>query len=269
MPVITAKELLEAGVHFGHQTRRWNPKMRPYIFGARNGVHIIDINQTVQLFEKAYRFIEEAVAQGQSILFIGTKKQAQMAIEEEAARGGQFFVNNRWIGGTLTNFATIKKSLEKLSNIETMEKDGSFGKMTKKEVIKLNRERDRLLKLHQGIKNMRRLPGVVFIVDTKREESAVSEARKQKIPIVGVVDTNGNPEETDFPIPANDDALRSIRFFTSKIADACISGTQRREAGLRDDESVRAGQADRKDKEVKEVKIRKMEAGKESREGGQ
>jgi small subunit ribosomal protein S2 len=176
-------------------------------------------------------------------------------------------VNNRWIGGTLTNFITIKKSLEKLSNIETMEKDGSFGKMTKKEVIRLNRERDRLLKLHQGIKNMRRMPGVVFIVDTKREESAVSEARKQKIAIVGVVDTNGNPEEVDFPIPANDDALRSIRFFTSKIADACISGGQRREAGLRDDESVRA--ADKKDKEVKEVKIRKVEAGKESREGGQ
>ncbi|MCX5858488.1 MAG: 30S ribosomal protein S2 [Proteobacteria bacterium] len=267
MPVITAKELLEAGVHFGHQTRRWNPKMRPYIFGARNGVHIIDINQTVQLFEKAYRFVEDAVGQGQSILFVGTKKQAQTAIEEEAVRGGQFYVNNRWIGGTLTNFVTIKKSLEKLSNIETMEKDGSFGKMTKKEVIRLNRERDRLLKLHQGIKNMRRMPGVVFIVDTKREESAVSEARKQKIAIVGVVDTNGNPEDVDFPIPANDDALRSIRFFTSKIADACISGGQRREAGLRDDESVRA--ADKKDKEVKEVKIRKVEVGKEGREGGQ
>ncbi|MCX5867215.1 MAG: 30S ribosomal protein S2 [Proteobacteria bacterium] len=252
MTVITAKELLEAGVHFGHQTRRWNPKMRPYIFGARNGVHIIDINQTVQLFEKAYRFIEGAVAQGQSVLFVGTKKQAQVAIEEEATRGGQFFVNNRWIGGTLTNFATIKKSLEKLSSIETMEKDGSFERMTKKEAIKLNRERGRLLKLHAGIKNMRRLPGVIFIVDTKREESAVSEARKQRIPIVGVVDTNGNPEDVDFPIPANDDALRSIRFFTSKIADGCISGTQRREAVTRDEEAAKAaGAAEKKDREVK------------------
>ena len=236
MAAITARELLEAGVHFGHQTRRWNPKMKPYIFGARNGVHIIDINQTARLFNQACKFIEETVAQGNSVLFVGTKKQAQTVIEEHAVRGGQFYVNNRWIGGTLTNFATVKKSLERLSAIETMETDGSFERLTKKEVLKLQRERQRLMKIHAGIKNMRRLPGAVFIVDTKREAIAVSEARKLRIPVIGIVDTNGDPEEVDYPIPANDDALRSILLFTMKIADASVTGTQRREALLREEE---------------------------------
>lgn len=240
MAIVTAQELLEAGVHFGHQTRRWNPKMKPYIFGARNGVHIIDINQTARLFNEACKFVEETVAQGGSVLFVGTKKQAQTVIEEQAVRAEQFYVNNRWIGGTLTNFNTVKRSLERLSAIEAMESDGSFQRMTKKEVLKLQRERQRLLKIHAGIKNMRRLPGAVYIVDTKREVIAVSEARKLRIPVIGIVDTNGNPEEINYPVPANDDALRSILMFTMKLADVCLTGAQRREALLREEEKPEA-----------------------------
>jgi small subunit ribosomal protein S2 len=223
-PPITMRQLLEAGVHFGHQTKRWNPKMRPFIFGARNGIHIIDLQHTVKLFNKAYNFIVSTVSQGGSVLFVGTKKQAQEVIQEEARRSGQFFVTNRWLGGTLTNFKTVKGSIERLRGIEKMTEDGTFERLSKKEVLGLERERVKLEKTLGGIKAMGGLPTAVFIIDPKKEHIAVEEARKLEIPIVAITDTNCDPDLIDYVIPGNDDAIRAIKLFTGKIADAAMTG---------------------------------------------
>jgi len=235
MSQITMKQLLEAGVHFGHQTRRWNPKMKPYIFGARNGIYIIDLQKTVRYFRTAYSFIREVTQKGEKVLFVGTKKQAQDSIVEEALRAGQFYVNNRWLGGMLTNFSTIKRSIDRLKKIEAMAEDGTFDLLIKKEVLQLEREKTKLEKSLGGIKNMTRLPAAVFIVDPNKEEIAVKEARKLGIPVVAVVDTNCNPDGIDYIIPGNDDAIRAIRLFASKMAEACIEGAAAREEDLRHD----------------------------------
>ncbi len=226
MSTITMKELLEAGVHFGHETKRWDPKMKPYIFGARNGIYIIDLQKTVQLFKEAYQFIHDVAAKGEYILFVGTKKQAQETISEQATRCGMFYVNHRWLGGMLTNFQTIKKSIDRLNKLEAMKNEEIYNLLPKKEIIELEKERMRLEKSLGGIKNMDRLPGAIFVVDPKKERIAVREARKIGIPSVGIVDTNCDPEEVDYIIPGNDDAIRAIQLFTSKIADAIIEGRQ-------------------------------------------
>src|SRR5688572_7245189 len=221
---LTMRDMMEAGVHFGHQTKRWNPKMKAFIYGARNGVHIIDLQYSVKAFRRAFSFLVNTVASGKPVLFVGTKKQAQDVIRDEATRAGQFFVTNRWLGGTLTNFHTVKGSIERLNNIEKMSTDGTFERMTKKEVIGLTREREKLEKALGGIKNMGELPGAVFIVDVVKEHIAVSEARKLEIPIVAVVDTNCDPDLIDYAIPGNDDAIRSIKLFSSKVSEACMLG---------------------------------------------
>jgi small subunit ribosomal protein S2 len=228
MAQITMKQLLEAGVHFGHQTKRWNPKMKPYIFGARNGIYIVDLQKTVRYFKTAYQFIQDTVASGEKVLFVGTKKQAQDAIVEESLRAEQFYVNNRWLGGMLTNFTTIKASIDRLKKIEAMVADGTIEQYTKKEALQLEREREKLERNLGGIKNMAKLPAAVFIIDPKKEAIAVKEANKLGIPVVAVVDTNCDPDDIDFIIPGNDDAIRAIRLFASKMADACIEGGQRR-----------------------------------------
>jgi small subunit ribosomal protein S2 len=224
---ITMKQLLEAGVHFGHQTKRWNPKMKPYIFGARNGIYIIDLQKTVGLARQALRYVSDAAAKGGSVLFVGTKKQAQDAVREEASRSGMFFVTNRWLGGTLTNFKTVKQGIDRLKTIEKMKADGTYERLPKKEVASLEREREKLEKNLGGIKEMSRLPAAVFVIDTKKEHIAVHEANRLGIPVVAVVDTNCDPEGIDYVIPGNDDAIRSIRLFTGKIAEACIEGRAR------------------------------------------
>ncbi len=226
MAQVTMRDLLEAGVHFGHQTNRWDPKMGPYIYGARNGVHVIDLSQTVRLLASAIDFVRHTTSTGKSVLFIGTKRQAQETVQEQAVRSGQYFVVNRWLGGTLTNFQTIKKSIDKLKDIEKMAKDGSYGKYTKKEVLKFERERTRLDSNVGGIADMKNLPGAIFVLDPKREDIAVKEARKLGIPVIAVCDTNCSPAGVDFVIPGNDDAIRSIRLFTGAIADACIEGAR-------------------------------------------
>ncbi len=226
MSTITMKELLEAGVHFGHETKRWDPKMKPYIFGARNGIYIIDLQKTVQLFKEAYQFVHDVAARGEYILFVGTKKQAQETIAEHATRCGMFYVNHRWLGGMLTNFQTIKRSIDRLNKLEAMKNEEIYNLLPKKEIIELEKERMRLEKSLGGIKNMDRLPGAIFVVDPKKERIAVREARKIGIPSVGIVDTNCDPEEVDYIIPGNDDAIRAIQLFTSKIADAVIEGRQ-------------------------------------------
>jgi len=233
MAQITMKQLLEAGVHFGHQTRRWNPKMKPYIFGARNGIYIIDLQKTVRYFKNAYGFIRQMVENGDKVLFVGTKKQAQDSIREEAERAGQFYVNNRWLGGMLTNFATIKGSIDRLKKIEAMAEDGTYELITKKEALQLERERAKLEKSLGGIKSMTKPPAAVFIVDPKKETIAVKEARKLGIPVVAIVDTNCDPDDIDYLIPGNDDAIRAIRLFASRMADACIEGSEARETALR------------------------------------
>jgi small subunit ribosomal protein S2 len=223
---ITMRQLLEAGVHFGHQTKRWNPKMRPYIFGARNGIHIIDLQHTVRLFRHAFNFLVELTASGSSVLFVGTKKQAQDVISEEAKRAGMACVTNRWLGGTLTNFRTVKGSIDRLRSIEKMAEDGTFSRMTKKEVLRLTRERAKLEKSLGGIKNMSALPGAVFIVDPNKEHIAVAEARKLELPVIAVTDTNCDPDIVDYVIPGNDDAIRAVRLFSAKVADACLLGAR-------------------------------------------
>jgi small subunit ribosomal protein S2 len=234
MPVsITMKELLEAGVHFGHQTRRWNPKMKPYIFGSRNGIHIVDLQKTVSLFAVAYDFVVRTVADGYSVLFIGTKKQAHDSIVEESERCGMFYVVNRWLGGTLTNFQTIRKSIGRLKDLEAMKADGTINRYTKKEALMMEKELVKLERNLGGIKDMDELPGAVFIVDPKKETIAVSEARKLEIPIVAIGDTNCDPDEIDYIIPGNDDAIRAIRLICSKIANACIEGHNLAEERLR------------------------------------
>lgn len=229
---ISLRELLEAGVHFGHQTKRWNPKMRPYIYGSRNGIHIIDLQQTAELFRRAYAYVVEAVARGGHVLFVGTKRQAQEIIAEEATRSGMFYVTNRWLGGTLTNFRTIRGALERIRQIERMEEDGTFERISKKETLHISREMDRLEKHVGGIKNMNAIPAVLFVVDPKKEEIAIREGAKLDIPIVALTDTNCNPDPVDFIIPGNDDAMRSIRLVSQKIADAALEGQKRRRALL-------------------------------------
>ena len=224
---ITMKQLLEAGVHFGHQTKRWNPKMKPYIFGARNGIYIIDLQKTVTLARNAFRFVSDAVARGGSVLFVGTKKQAQDAVQEEASRSGMYHVTNRWLGGTLTNFKTIKTGIERLKTIEKMAADGTYERLPKKEIAQLEREREKLQKNLGGIKDMSRLPAALFVIDTKKEHIAVHEANRLGIPVVAVVDTNCDPEGIEYVIPGNDDAIRSIRLFTGKVAESCIEGKAR------------------------------------------
>src|SRR5712691_1245740 len=219
------KDLMEAGVHFGHQTKRWNPKMKEYIFGERSGIYIIDLGKTVKLFREAEEFVSNLAAEGRTILFVGTKRQAKDVIAEEAQRCGMFFVNERWLGGLLTNFATIQRSLGRLRDIEAMASDGRYDTLSKKEIARNEKERRKLQKNLEGIRGMSRLPDAVFIVDTKKEQIAVDEARKLKIPVIGVVDTNCDPDEVDFVIPGNDDALRSIRLFASRMADAVLNGS--------------------------------------------
>jgi small subunit ribosomal protein S2 len=222
------KELLEAGVHFGHQVRRWNPKMKEYIFGERNGIYIIDLQKTQRMFRDALGFVSNAIAEdrGKTVLFVGTKRQAQDAVREEAERAGQYYVNQRWLGGLLTNFQTVQKSIKRLKDLEAMQTDGRYEKLTKKERIKLDREREGLNKNLSGIKSMNRLPDIVFIIDVRKEEIAVAEANRLGIPIVAVVDTNCSPEGIDYVIPGNDDALRAVRLFASRIADSILEGQQ-------------------------------------------
>ncbi len=224
MAAIAMKELLEAGVHFGHQTKRWNPKMKEYIFGERNGIYILDLGKTVKLFNIAEQFVSRLASEGRTILFVGTKRQAKDVVAEEAARCGMFHVNERWLGGLLTNFATIQRSLGRLRDLEAMATDGRFDTLSKKEIARNEKERKKLAKNLDGIRGMTRLPDAVFIVDTRKEQIAVDEARKLKIPVIGIVDTNCDPDQVDFVIPGNDDALRAIRLFASRIADGVISG---------------------------------------------
>jgi small subunit ribosomal protein S2 len=226
MSEVNMKELLEAGVHFGHQTKRWNPKMAKFIFGERNDIYIIDLSKTVKKFSEAYDFVRKTVSEGESILFVGTKRQAQETIEEETKRCGMFYVNQRWLGGMLTNFLTIKKSIEKLKRLEAARTDGTYERLPKKEVIKLEKERIQLEKNLGGIKQMNGLPGAIFVIDTHKEKTAVLEANRLGIPVVAIVDTNCDPDEVDYVIPGNDDAIRSIRLITSRIADAVLEGRQ-------------------------------------------
>ncbi len=226
MSVISMKQLLEAGVHFGHQTRRWNPKMKKYIFTERNGIYIIDLQKTVKKVEEAYNFVRDLAADGGTMLFVGTKKQAQDSVKEEAARAGMYYVNQRWLGGTLTNFVTIQKRIARLKEIEKMEEDGTFEVLPKKEVIQLKKEQERLEKFLGGIKDMKQIPDALFIIDPRKERIAVAEAHKLNIPIVGIVDTNCDPDEIDYVIPANDDAIRAVKLLTGKMADAILEGKQ-------------------------------------------
>ncbi len=220
------KELLEAGVHFGHQTKRWNPKMKEYIFGERNGIYIVDLQKTLKLFKDAMAYVGDMASQGKNVLFVGTKRQAQEAIAEEATRCQMFYINNRWLGGLLTNYTTVKKSIERLKMLEDLAETGNYGGRTKKEIIQLERERKHLSANLSGIRDMGRLPDVLFVVDSNKEAIAVMEARRLGIPVVAVVDTNCDPDQVDYVIPGNDDALRAIRLFTNKIAEACLEGRQ-------------------------------------------
>jgi small subunit ribosomal protein S2 len=224
MSYVTMKELLEAGVHFGHQTRRWNPKMAPYIFGARNGIHIIDLQKTVQFFKITYNWVVETVANGGIMLFVGTKKQAQDAIAEEAQRCGMFYVNHRWLGGMLTNYQTISRSIQRLKEFEEMKEDGSIKRFPKKEILMMEKKAAKLERALGGIKDMGRLPDIIYVVDPRKEDIAVAEGRKTGIPLVAIVDSNCDPTEIDYPIPGNDDAIRAIRLLTSRMADAVLDG---------------------------------------------
>ncbi len=226
MAVVSMKQLLEAGVHFGHQTRRWNPKMGRFIFTERNGIYIIDLQKTVHKVDEAYNFVKSVAAEGKDILFVGTKKQAQEAIKDEALRCGMFYVNERWLGGMLTNFNTIQARIRRLRELEKMEEDGTFEKLPKKEVAMLNHEKEKLERFLGGIKDMKKKPGAMFIVDPRKERIAVAEAKRLRIPIVAIVDTNCDPDEIDYPIPGNDDAIRAVRLLTGKMADAVIEGNQ-------------------------------------------
>jgi len=226
MSAISMKQLLEAGVHFGHQTRRWNPKMKKYIFTERNGIYIIDLQKTVKKVDEAYNYVKELAANGGTLLFVGTKKQAQDSVRDEATRSGMFYVNQRWLGGTLTNFQTIRKRINRLKDIERMEEDGTFEVLPKKEVGELLKEKERLVKFLGGIKEMDRLPDAIFVIDPRKERIAIAEAHKLNIPIIGIVDTNCDPDEIDYVIPANDDAIRAVKLLTSKMADAILEVKQ-------------------------------------------
>lgn len=231
MPVVSMKQLLEAGVHFGHQTRRWNPKMAPYIYMERNGIYIIDLQQTVKKFEEAYDAVKKVALEGKKVLFVGTKKQAQETIKEEAERCEMFYVNQRWLGGTLTNFHTIRKRIMRLKELNKMEEDGMFEALPKKEVSKLRAEQEKLERFLGGIQNMNELPGAMFVVDPRKEKIAVAEARKLKIPVIAIVDTNCDPDEVDYVIPGNDDAIRAVKLISSKMADAVLEGRQGEQMG--------------------------------------
>lgn len=254
MSVISMKQLLEAGVHFGHQTRRWNPKMKKYIFTERNGIYIIDLQKTVKKIEEAYNFVRELAADGGTVLFVGTKKQAQESVREEATRSGMFYVNQRWLGGTLTNFRTIRKRINRLKEIERMEEDGTFDVLPKKETVNLLKEKERLLKFLGGIKDMKKLPDAIFVIDPRKESIAIAEARKLNIPIIGIVDTNCDPDEIDYVIPANDDAIRAVKLLTSKMADAVVEGRQGTE--LENEEAAE----DNKSEEANEKRTETAEA---------
>jgi small subunit ribosomal protein S2 len=235
------RSLLDAGVHFGHQTKRWNPKMRPFIYGARNGIHIIDLDQTARLFQRAYNFVVDTVGRGGHILMVGTKRQAQEIVREEATRSGSFFVVNRWLGGTLTNFRTIKTGLERMRQLERMKEDGTHLSITKKEVSRLEKERERFEKYLGGLKNMGSLPGAIFVIDPAMETIAVNEANKIGLPVIAITDTNCDPDKVNFVIPGNDDAIRSIKLITARIADAVIEGAQRRKETVGRDEGHGGG----------------------------
>ncbi len=237
---IGLRALIDAGVHFGHQTKRWNPKMRPFIYGARNGIHIVDLDQTAQLFKRAFQFVTDAVSRGGHVLFVGTKRQAQDIVVEEAARANQFFVTGRWLGGTLTNFRTVKAGIDRLRELDRMDEDGSLDMLPKKEALSLRREQERLEKFLGGIKQMNNLPAVIFVIDPNHEHIAVKEGRKLNIPIVALTDTNCDPDLVDFVIPGNDDAIRSIKLITSRVADAAIEGQQRRREGAQTAAAVAA-----------------------------
>lgn len=226
MAVISMKQLLEAGVHFGHQTRRWNPKMKKYIFTERNGIYIIDLQKTVKKVDEAYNFIKSVSEEGGKVLFVGTKKQAQESVKEEAERAGHYYINQRWLGGILTNYKTISKRVKRISEIEKMEEDGTFDVLPKKEVVELKKEYNRLIKFLGGIRDMKLMPQALFVVDPRKERNAIAEARKLNIPIVGIVDTNCDPDEIDYVIPANDDAIRAVKLLTGKMADAILEGQQ-------------------------------------------
>jgi small subunit ribosomal protein S2 len=225
---LSVKELFEAGVHFGHQTKRWNPKMRPFIYGARSGIHIVDLDQTARLFKRAFDFLSETVARGGSVLFVGTKRQAQEIVREEARRAGMYFVTNRWLGGTLTNFRTIKGGLDRLRTLERMKEDGTYSQLPKKETVQLEKERTRLEKYIGGLKGMGTVPQAIFVIDPAQETIAVSEAKRLGVPIVAITDTNCDPDMVDYVIPGNDDAIRSVRLITGAVADACVYGAARR-----------------------------------------
>ena len=225
---LSVKELFEAGVHFGHQTKRWNPKMRPFIYGARSGIHIVDLDQTARLFKRAFDFLSDTVSRGGTVLFVGTKRQAQDIVQEEARRAGMFFVTNRWLGGTLTNFRTIKGGLDRLRTLERMKEDGTYSQLPKKETVQLEKERERLEKYIGGLKGMGSVPQAIFVIDPAQETIAVSEAKRLHVPIVAITDTNCDPDMVDYVIPGNDDAIRSVRLITGAVADACVYGAARR-----------------------------------------
>ena len=250
MAVISMKQLLEAGVHFGHQTRRWNPKMKKYIFTERNGIYIIDLQKTVKKVDEAYNFLKQVSEDGGKVLFVGTKKQAQESVKAEAERAGQFYVNQRWLGGILTNYKTISKRIKRISEIEKMEEDGLFEVLPKKEVVELKKEYDRLIKFLGGIRDMKSMPQALFVVDPRKERNAIAEARKLHIPIVGIVDTNCDPDEIDYVIPANDDAIRAVKLLTGKMADAILEGQQ----GVSNEEVAAEQNIDLKEEDKGEAK---------------
>jgi small subunit ribosomal protein S2 len=258
------KALIDAGVHFGHQTKRWNPKMRPYIYGARNGIHIVDLDQTARLFARAYRFVEDMVSRGGHLLMIGTKRQAQEIVAEEATRSSSFFVVNRWLGGTLTNFRTIKQGLDRMRQLERMREDGTYTQLPKKEVVRLEKERARFDKYLGGLKAMSSLPHAVFVIDPSKETIAVEEAKKLGIPIIAITDTNCDPDLIDFVIPGNDDAIRSIKLITARLADAVVDGTQRRKETM--GREAREGGEDRGPRNAPQAEV--YQGGRGRGEGG-
>jgi small subunit ribosomal protein S2 len=256
---LAMKDLLEAGVHFGHQTKRWNPKMKPFIFGERSGIYILDLSKTAKHFRAAEEFVRQLASEGRTVLFVGTKRQAQDVVAEEATRSGMFYVNERWLGGLLTNFTTIQRSIARLRDLEAMATDGRYEFMPKKEIAKAEKEKRKLLRNLEGIRNMGRLPDALFVVDTRKEQIAVDEARKLKIPVIGLVDTNCDPDQVDFVIPANDDALRSVKLLVSRIADAVITGRSERESAMADQAvaEAEAAAADEANRTVRPANLRR------------
>jgi len=251
---LAMKDLLEAGVHFGHQTKRWNPKMKPFIFGERSGIYILDLGKTVKHYREAEEFVRQLASEGKTILFVGTKRQAQDVVAEEAARSGMFYVNERWLGGLLTNFTTIQRSIARLRDLEAMATDGRYESMPKKEIAKAEKEKRKLVKNLEGIRHMSRLPDALFVVDTRKEQIAVDEARKLKIPVIGVVDTNCDPDEVDYVIPGNDDALRAIRLFASRIADAVLNGKGIRESAQAEEGDADSDERGRRGRQVRQAR---------------